>query len=204
MMKYCFSTIGTTLVLLSLIAYGPKKEKYYPVNDDSLRVSSLGFSISPPPGRDWYEKHLSNTLYYFKRTRENGYALTTQATELTFANESNHKGELLEYVQKHKQNACSASRYHNSTFDYSYEKIASGLCIRYQFKYDDYGSTKKGHYPYIEVFSEGLVCRHPLAPEIGIDLNYMEQTLPALRTPSFRNEGEKFISSLNFYNTENY
>jgi len=58
--------------------------KYYPVANNSPRISSLGFYILPPPGGDWYEKHLDNSLYYLKRTGGGSYALTTRATERTF------------------------------------------------------------------------------------------------------------------------
>jgi hypothetical protein len=192
-----FHAAAGILLLFLVSACGPLKGKYYLVNNNSPRVSTLGFSISPPPGADWYEKHLEDTLYYFKRTKGNSYALTTQATEITFANES--KFELLEYVQKNKQHVNRDNRYRNSTFEYSYERIASGLCLRYKERYDDHGNEKKGRHPYIKVFSEGLVCRHPQSPGIGIALQYMEQSLPTIQPPSFRDEGEKFISSLNFF-----
>jgi hypothetical protein len=201
MIKICLSAAAIILLASSC---SPTKGQYYPVNNNAPRVSSLGFSISPPPGGDWYEKHLEDTLYYFKRTKGNSYALTTQATELIFANESDHKLELLEYVRKHKIHPDSGSRYRNSSFDYSYERIASGLCIRYKERYDDHGNEKKGPHPYVQVFSKGLVCRHPLSPKTGIALQYMEQSFPTTHPISFRDEGEKFISSLNFFTASSY
>ncbi len=173
--------------------------KYYMVSNNSPRISSLGFYISPPPGEDWYEKHAADSLLYFKKTAEINYALTTKATEVFFKDGMDHRQELFRYIENRKNALDTHGRHQNSSFNYSFEKIAAGLCISYQHRYDDYDEEKRGRHPYIKVFNKGLVCAHPDSPEFGIDMHYLEQSFPEADVTSYRSEGEQFLSSLNFY-----
>ena len=185
----------------SLFSSCASSNKYYPVHSKAPRISSLGFYISPPPGNDWYEKHLEDSLYYFKNTEGRDYALTTKATELIFQGGEDIEDEILEYIHRSRSIGMDNPDVHNSHFSYSVENISDSLCIRYQHSYDDYGYEKKGGHPFVRIFSKGLVCRHPHSPRVGIDINYMEKFLPEIVPESFRDEGELFLSSLNFFQT---
>lgn len=160
----------------------------------------MGFYISPPPGKDWYEKHHQDSLYYFKNSKAANYALTTQATELFFTDNDDITGEILQYLTQDRLRHLDKGLLKNANFDYSVEELESSLCVRYQHSYDDYGNKKKGSFPYVKIFNKGIVCRHPNSPRVGIDINYMEKSLPETeRVWSWRHEGELFLSSLNFY-----
>lgn len=194
----------STLTVILLSSCSTTNNKYYPVSNKAPRISSLGFYISPPPGRNWYEKHFEDSLFYFKNTKDKNYALTTQATELIFKDTSNVEREIIEYIKSHKQHTDADLRYKNCTFDYRVENIESSVCVRYQHTYNDHGNERKGNNAFVKIFNKGIVCMHPHSPYVGIDVNYMEKSFPEVSPPSFRNEGEQFISSLNFYNTTKY
>ncbi len=191
------------VILTLFFSCSINSNKYYPVKNHGPRVSTLGFYITPPPGGDWYEKHIDDSLYYFKRTKPTTYALTTKATELVFKDDFSWKGDFLEYVKTEKGlEEVRSDRYRNCTSDYSIEDNLSSLCVRYQRQYDDYGDIRSGRYKYIKVVNNGLVCLHPDSPKVGIDINYMEKSIPQENNPSYINEGEIFLSSLNFLSTK--
>jgi len=175
--------------------------KYYPVNNTAPRISSLGFYISPPPGDNWYERHYQDSLFYFKNTKENNFALTTQATELFISDDDTLEGVFLSHMKERAPVDSNRKTILNSSLQYTRDQIASSQCIRYQRSYHDYGHDKKGRYPYVKIFNKGLVCRHPDSPKVGIDVSYMEKSYPMVPFTSYRNEGEVFISSLSFFQT---
>lgn len=173
--------------------------KYHPVRNHLPRVSSLGFHISPPPGDNWYEKHLNESLYYLKRNLPDTYVLTTMATELLFKDNYPLRNDFLEYVKSQKRLLeKSSGRYRNCILYYSIEETSSSLCVRYQQKYDDYGDKGKGNYAFVKVVSKGLVCKHPESSRVGIDISYMEKSIPQANNPSYKDEGENFLRSLKF------
>ena len=196
MLRLCFSLVAASLLFCGC---APTGNKYYPVGNSTPRISSLGFYILPPPGGDWYEKHLDNSLYYFKRTRGTSYALTTKATELIFSKSDNHRQQMLTYFQAQEHLLDSQKRFRNRSSSCRFITLAASSCLQYQFRYDDYGNEKKGPHPYVEVFKKGMICRHPQTSGVGIDLNYKEQSFPQMESASYRYEGEQFISNLNFF-----
>gem|GEM_PF-4485853 len=51
----------------------------------------------------------------------------------------------------------------------------------------------------LKVFKKGMVCRLPETAPAGIDISFLEKSYPAMHPPSFREQGEDFLSSLTFY-----
>ncbi len=205
MIKNIFTPLSFLILIYLLTSCSTYSNKYYPVRNHNPRVSTLGFHVSPPPGMDWYEKHVDASLYYLKKTKPYTYALTTRATELTFKDSFTLKDDFLEYVKTQKSiHKGPKDRYRNCTIEYYIEESLSRLCIRYQLNYDDYGDEGRGDYEFVKVINKGLVCQHPESPRIGIDINYLEKSIPQVNNPSYRNEGENFLSSLSFFSSSKY
>lgn len=195
--------IITLCLLLSSIVSGCSSSatKYHAVEATTPRVSSLGFTISSPPGRNWYEKHHGDSLLYFKRTRGPSYALTTKATEISFPQRSDVRQSIQNYLDERKYHNLYNPHLRNCRFDYSFENIERALCASYTHSYDDYNNPGKGNQPYVHIFNRGMVCSNPHLPQTGIDIHYMEKSRPTTkRLTSYRGEGEAFLESLDFYN----
>lgn len=187
--------------LCSCGAHGSgRMNHYYPVRNFKMRESSLGFSIQPPRGANWYEKLNNNTLYYLKRLPSNNYSIYTKASEIRLNNNKMLRQEsFIQYV-KEKKKLDSNGDYRNISFNYAFDPELSPLCVRYTQNYDDHSQKQQLGSAYIRVKNRGLVCMHPRTPGKGIDMYYVEKYLPdnIQAKHSYQEEAEFFLSSLTF------
>ncbi len=175
-----------------------KNSRYYPVKQHTPRQNSLGFSISPPPGDNWHEKLKDNSLIYLKKAQPNTYAIYTQATEIILDSPISKEKELIEYVKKRKNGAMNSSRYKNIKVQYHAQQSPSQQCVRYNNNFEDHGVKNLAKETFVIVKSSGVFCLHPDTPNVGIDLYYFEKSISGADYISYQNEGEQFLSSLNF------
>lgn len=177
------------------------KNHYFPVKNRAQRDSSLGFSIAPPTGINWYEKLNDNSLYYLKKIQTNNYSIYTKATEIHLDGKDLDLDHFLQYVKNDKSLMPASGDYRNISFRYSQEKELSPLCVRYVQSYEDHTHKNLGKDEFIKVQKKGLVCMHPDTPENGVDMFYVESTRQSPKHPnqsSYKDEGEIFLSSLKF------
>ena len=175
-----------------------KTTRYYPVKQYTPRENSLGFSILPPPGNNWYEKLRDNSLIYLKKDQPETYAIYTQATEIILDHPISEEKELVEYVMKTKDVDLTSGRYKNYTSQYYTKKSPSQQCVRYNNNFEDHGVKNLAEKTFVIVKSGGVFCLHPDTPGVGVDLYYFEKSLSGADNTSYKNEGEQFLSSLNF------
>jgi hypothetical protein len=185
-------------MLSSCSSVSSKNNRYYPVMQHTPRENSLGFSISPPPGNNWYEKLRDNSLIYLKKDQPKTYAIYTQATEIILESPISKEKELIEYVKKRKNGAMNSSRYKNIKFQYNAQQSPSQQCVRYNNNFEDHGVKNLAKETFVIVKSSGVFCLHPDTPNVGIDLYYFEKSISGADSISYQNEGEQFLSSLNF------
>lgn len=176
--------------------------RYFPVKTLEKRASTLGFSITPPKGYGWYEKVHNETLYYLKRVPTKNYSIYTKATEITLHRSDLDSNKFLAFVKRTKRVNLSSGTIKNHSFNYSFSRDLSPLCIRYNQNYDDYSKKKLKRNEFIHVRNSGLVCMHPKKPKNGVDMYYVESSVQsgANQTKSFSSEGESFLASLTFHN----
>ena len=192
------------LCLLALFIFsgcssmGSKNTRYYPVKQYTPRENSLGFSISPPPGSNWYEKLRDKSLIYLKKDQPETYAIYTQATEVILEHPISEEKELVEYVMKSKKIDIKSGRYKNYKSQYLTKKSPSRQCVRYNNNFEDHGMKNLDKETFVIVKSGGVFCLHPDTPNVGIDLYYFEKSISGVDNMSYQNEGEEFLSSLNF------
>ena len=193
------------LFLLSLffLVGCAEKKKYYRVRDHKPRQSTMGFSIEPPPGKGWYEKHKNNSLIYLKKTDPNKYSLQTKATEIRFSKSIQLKDDFIKYVHNRKVKPLLSSKHKNAKLDYFIETKHSTLCVKYKYSYEDHGYKNLKKNEYVIIINNGLVCKHPNIPTNGIELSYMEKSLSSVHHQSFLKEGEMFLNSLAFHSVAN-
>jgi len=188
----------TLFIFSGCSSVGSKNTRYYPVKQHTPRENSLGFSILPPPGSNWYEKLRDNSLIYLKKNQPDSYAIYTQATEIILEHPISKEKELVEYVRKSKNVDIKSGRYKNYTSQYSTKNSPSQQCVRYNNNFEDHGVKNLTKETFVIVKSSGLFCLHPETPGVGVDLYYFERSLSGADNMSYKNEGEQFLSSLNF------
>lgn len=197
------------VLLIILISLGGCAETgsftnhYFPVNNNKKRESSLGFSITPPSGSGWLEKLNNDSLYYLKQIKTKDYSIYTKATEIHLADANLEAGKFMQYVKKTKGLHTESSNYRNISTTYSPDTELSPLCVRYYQRYEDHGNKNLKSDEFIKVRKNGLVCMHPDTLSDGVDMFYVESFLhtKASDYPSYREEGESFLSSLKFHSS---
>jgi hypothetical protein len=172
------------------------------VKNSIPRKSSLGFSIVPPPGSDWYETHKDDSLMYVKKTHDKGYLIYTKATEIHLAADTFKTTDFMEYVRNIKELELEDSRYRNVSFELDSERSLSPNCARYTLKYEDRGpANTQDSSTFAALENSGLYCMHPDTPGVGIDMFYVERRTKGLRgmePTSYRREGQQFLDGLEF------
>ncbi len=188
------------LSLCMLSSCGSVNTKYHMVKHHEPRRSSLGFSISPPPGDHWYEKLKNDSLLFLKIAESaDSYAILTEAREVHLNRIFSHSAEFLAFVKNEKNKSLAAGSFKGAATHYRIEESLSEYCVRYQQYYQDHGMEGLRGRKYIVVNTSGLFCVHPDNPDVGIDVSYVEKSLSDVYAKSYRSEGEMFIASLNFH-----
>lgn len=176
-----------------------KKTRYYPVRNHKPRPSTLGFSITPPPGSNWYEKLDNDSLVYVKINKSHRqYAIFTEAREVHLDKNIRSPEEIQRYVKREKEIYQVSSSFQEPQLTVRVEDSSTQNCIRYSQSYQDHGMKGlKGNH-FINVDTEGLFCLHPENDRAAIDMSYVEKSLSDTQVKSYSSEGEKFLTSLAF------
>jgi hypothetical protein len=188
---------------INLLAACASTEKYYAVREHKPLVSTLGYHITPPPGDNWYETHQKESLCFLKVSKPITYSLSTKATELVLDKRFSRQKDFMEYVKRMKELHDGTNRYSNTSSTFTWEDSRSPFCVRYQQSYEDRGIKNLNKNEFVHVKNIGLVCMHPEATEVGIDISYLEKSLSNTRSRSYQDEGEQFLSSLQFMPRKN-
>lgn len=201
-MKTLSYIIVSFIVGILCTSCSAKRDRYLPVFHSQPRISTLGFSISPPPGFNWYEKVSDGSIFYLKKIEPKNYFIYTKATELHFSKKFAGSDEFLKFVKEKKGLNTDPEVYKNSSADYKPSDEAT-ICVKYRQQYEDHSLTSlKPQAPTDDIFanviSNGLICIHPDKPGIGIDIFYLERKMPGVPVVSYAEEGEKFLGSLSF------
>ncbi len=195
--------ITTTFIFITgcliLLASCAADNGYYAVRDHKPLVSTLGFSIVPPPGDNWYESHRNESLFFLKLGKYKTYLLTTKATELVLNKTFDRQKDFMKYVKKIKKIHPKTNHFSNASSIFTWADSTSPYCVRYQQDYEDHGLKNLKKNDYVKVRNIGLVCMHPDSPKVGIDISYLEKSVASAHPPSYEEEGEKFLGSLVFF-----
>lgn len=199
-MRTVFHIIAASTAFFLLTSCGPAPNRYLPVFHNKPRISTLGFSISPPPGMNWYEKVSDGSILYLKKSEPKNYFIYIKATELHFKKEFACAEDFLAYVKAKKDINIDPDLYKNGSSEYL-QTQQKEICVKYQQHYEDH-SIKTSKSPdskfFANVNSHGLICIHPEKPGIGIDMFYLEREIPGTSVVSYADEGEQFLASLAF------
>ena len=191
--------LGLLSVVLSSCGMHSSGSKYYAVKHYKPRASSLGFSIVPPPGDNWYEKLKQDSLYYLKIVKSHKrYSILTEAREVRLQRNFETSAQLLQYVKREKELDQGAGQLKKVQVNVRIEESLSRNCVRYSRFYEDHGVEGLRGRRHVNVETQGLFCLHPDNNMVGVDVSYMEKSLSNTKATSFKKEGELFLASLNF------
>ena len=187
-------------LILSSCSVSSKNTKFFPVKQKQPRQSSLGFSVTPPPGENWYEKLKNDSLVYLKIAESSHtYAILTEAREVELVQRYSNPTDFLEYVKEAKNCNLEKDGIRNSAAAYTFENSLSKYCVRYQQSYEDHNLHGLRGRRHVNVSQAGLFCRHPEYENAAIDISYQEKSLSDATIQSYKSEGEMFLSSLTFH-----
>lgn len=176
-----------------------RKTRYYPVKNYKPRESTLGFSITPPPGPNWYEKLEDDSLHYVKIDKfHKQYTIVTEAREVRLKKAMDDQVEIKSYVKSEKEKSFAFPSYEKPNLTIQTEGSLSQECVRYSQSYQDHGMKGLPEKLYVNVDTKGLFCLHPDNASLAIDIHYSEKSLSNVEVRPYSNEGEKFIASLKF------
>ncbi len=173
-------------------------KKYYPVENREPRVSSLGFSIVPPPGDNWFESFKGQSIYYTKKTNPKIRTFFTGATEIHTSKSFDTPEEFLKFVKKKKNFNRFPTRYKNAKNEYKIDNRLSSFGVSYVQTYEDHEAKNLGKNQFLLIKNHGLICLHPNSPKVGVDVYYSDRFIPSKQNISFKKEGEAFLQSLKF------
>ena len=169
---------------------------YYKVVTDTPRKSTLGFSITPPNGTNWFEGLKANSLLYLKKTEDTAYSITAQATELNLHGAAISTDQLTASTRQRKVDALATKDTRNVQFASGADSLSAN-CIRYTLTYDAYTKARASSSGnYVKNRDTGKVCYHPDKPENGIEVSYQEKSLATQKIALATSEGEFFLKSL--------
>lgn len=172
--------------------------KYSPVKNREPRVSSLGFSIVPPPGENWLEGFSDQSIYYAKKTNPKIQTFITGATEISTSKAFASAEDFLTFVKEKKGVNENPTRYQNTKSDYKVDTRLAPFCVSYNSTYEDHNAKNLGENQLLLVENHGLICLHPDSSKVGVDVYYSDRSVPSEQNSLFKQEGEAFIQGLKF------
>lgn len=190
--------VTLVIVVVSRTSSNAGDKKYYPVTNREPRVSSLGYSVVPPPGEKWLESFADQSIYFTKITDPKIQTFYTGATEIYTTKSFAAPSDFLAYVKEKKDFNEYPTRYQNTNNEYKIDTRFAPLCVNYTQRYEDHGAKNLGGNKFLLIASKGLICLHPDSPKVGVDVYYSERYLPNQDKISSDNEGNAFIQSLKF------
>lgn len=201
-MKKIINSILILSILVMLSACGAsKKSNYHLVRHHQPRQSSLGFSVSPPPGKNWFETLKKDSLMYLKisKATAHSYSILTEAREVRLPKAISNPREFYSHVQKEKNGSLVSADIKEPLSSFAVESSISDFCVRFNQSYQDHSLQALQGRRYVKVNTTGLYCRHPKKPSIAIEVSYLEKSVSGAKTPSYKKEGEQFLASLSFH-----
>jgi hypothetical protein len=180
-----------------------------PVKDSTDRIEAYGFSILPPPGKDWKRRpdvHIkgSDFVVLGKKgsSRTHTIGITVGRHEgfdpaaIGFAEYAKNPDVFAAYVKNSVQNSNPPEGRMRILELSVVPDTKRGYCAKEYAKFEDHGSPFK---PKILIQEDsGYVCLHPDSSRVLIEMISSERGLPGESDPSLPDVREKFFDSFQF------
>lgn len=182
---------------------------FTPVKDPTVRIEAYGFSILPPPGKDWKRRpdlHMkgSDAVVFGKKGNSKTHTIGIMVVRqegfdpaaVGFAEYATNPEVFAAYVKNSVMHANPPEGRMRILELSVVPDTKWGHCAREDIKFEDHGSAFKSQ---ILIQKDwGYVCLHPDSSQILIEMTFSERGLPEESDPSLIIAAEQFFNSLQF------
>ena len=156
-----------------------------------------GYSVTAPPGKNWFElKRDAHNVYFGKHLESRTHSFIATAMSAPIAEKFENPEEFRDHVSKLLP-WRGDGRHAVITNRVEIDAAPGRFCVRHYTKEEDRGAPyAKGKALRVETF--GVSCLHPADPRLSISVSYTERGNPAETSAELRAEGESFVRSLKF------
>jgi hypothetical protein len=187
--------------LLIMSGLADAQFKAEPITSPDATYELEGYSVHAPKGEDWFLIYQDKKSVSFgKKKISPTHAFTVTATSERTNKKIKTLAEIVAYVKK--GNAASIDPQRETILKndaVTDEEAPAPLCAGYRLKTEDRGVP--GTSITLLKLSYGIVCVHPTAPNLLVDVGYSERgTKDELNSEPLEDEGVDFVNSLKFSN----
>ncbi|MBL9096562.1 MAG: YncE family protein [Alphaproteobacteria bacterium] len=165
------------------------------------RAALPGFSVTPPPGDDWYVADQAYAAEQMKPKVVYGTGFGRNSTALAavyaFVYPAHIKDpqDVFKLFAERNQRSGPRTQVRSSTSERT--TIAGAPCVRMVTSADDTGV--QGHEDEVFALTKwNLVCMHPQYPSFIVNMDYSERLEPGLQSPIAQETRDGFLNSLKF------
>jgi hypothetical protein len=190
--------MAACLAALSLAGAVQAQMYATPITSATKAYELEGYSVLPPPGKNWFEMGRDKQQVLFGKrieSRTHSFAATAASGQIDEKFET--REQFQEYVNRTRAADLGAERYKMLEFSSDFDPAFAAWCVRYRAKTEDRGA------PYsmgrlLQAEHNGVTCLHPTIPALVVDVGYSERGRSAEISAELRGEGENFMRSLKF------
>jgi hypothetical protein len=173
-----------------------------PITDPAAIYELEGYSVSPPPGKNWFEMQRDRQQVLFgKKIDSPTHSFGATATSDLIVDKFETREQFQEYVNKLRTADFDPTRFKVVEFDSAVDTTYPAWCVRYRLKHTDRNAVlARNQTLLVEDF--GVTCLHPGEKDLVVDVGYSERgraaELKSELSAALRQEGESFMRSLKF------
>jgi hypothetical protein len=182
-------------MFLAGVGLGATRSAEAPPDDRQRIHSTLGFSLLPPPGKEWSATVSGNLIEFHKKTDPEKVSFFAQTVLANGVPRFASTQALIAFVQKTKEEWGDDGRFAHLSSTFSAEAGHAG-CVRYRMVTRDHGARNLGAHPYLLLHVVGRFCTHPQYPQAAADMTYSIRHIPGYDIVALEAEGEAFLDSL--------
>jgi hypothetical protein len=169
-----------------------------PVTDSTVLYELEGYTVLPPPGKNWFEMRRDRRQALFgKKIESPTHSFAAAAVSATLGQKFENRTEFEAYVRNLKAQDVDSARYRLVEYVAEPEMPYAAWCVRYRTTAQDRQAPyAQGTVLLLE--HAGIACVHPDKTDLIVDVGFSERGRPAEFSSELRSEGESFMRSLKF------
>ena len=186
------------LLALATVVVDARAQRYAkPVTASGSVYELDGYTVLPPPGKNWFElERDKGSAYFGKKLDSRTHSFIAIALSARLREKFESPEIFRDYVS---QMLALASNERNTVIEIRAEADGSPerYCVKYSTKAEDRKALFGGGRALL-VETSGVSCLHPDNRALSVDVSYTERGYPAESSAELRAEGESFVRSLKF------